>query len=103
PNGQTYCQIFLLDTGELKLYKTVASSIVVAPSVVGITSPEPESTPDYYVRGRYPAWFQLYEEIVQTEIDNLSVLERPTLGKADDCQDSREGHSSLEELDQEKA
>lgn len=56
-------ELFLFDTGSQRqdeaLYRCRLSRIAVAPKGTRIGSPEPEKTPEYYNRGRYPAWFQL--------------------------------------------
>jgi hypothetical protein len=48
---------YVFDSDLLKLYLCELTAIAVAPSGTRIGSPEPERTPEYYNRGRYPAWF----------------------------------------------
>lgn len=48
---------YVFDSDLLKLYLCELAGIAVAPSGTRISSPEPEKTPEYYSRGRYPAWF----------------------------------------------
>jgi hypothetical protein len=57
-----FANIFLFDTGSPEhdaLYRCKLSGIAVAPKGTRIGSPEPEKTPEYYNRGRYPGWFRL--------------------------------------------
>jgi hypothetical protein len=51
--------IYLFDTDASKFYEARLKSIAVAPPWTRIGSPEPEKTPEYYNRGRYPAWFKI--------------------------------------------
>lgn len=73
-------QILLLDSGNLQVFGTRASRVVVAPSIVGINSPEYHATPEYYLRGRYPAWFHFSCDITPMEVSSLWITGRPTLG-----------------------
>jgi len=50
---------YLFDTGSTRLYSAHISRILMAPLENGIPTPEPERSPSYYHRGRYPAWFLL--------------------------------------------
>lgn len=68
----------LFDRGMLRLYRTTISRIVVAPSHLGVHSPSFETTPEYYVRGRYPAWFRLEGDISPIEGIVPRVVARPT-------------------------
>ena len=79
PNGTDPARVLLFDSGTMRVYESVATKVVVAPTNLGVQSPDLEATPDYYARGRYPAWFRLVEEISQVEISELNVLERPTV------------------------
>jgi hypothetical protein len=65
-----YTTAFLFDTGLLKFYQVKISKILVAPQKNKIGTPNPETSPSYYHRGRYPAWF-LVNEIL--EVDFLSL------------------------------
>jgi hypothetical protein len=49
--------VLLYDTGQNQLYRCALLRLAVAPPGIRIASPEPEKTPEYYNRGRYPAWF----------------------------------------------
>lgn len=50
---------YLFNTGEGKLFSSTIADIRVAPPGTKIGPPDPERTPEYYSRGRYPAWFLL--------------------------------------------
>jgi hypothetical protein len=50
---------YLFNTGQGKLFSTLVAAVKVAPPGTTIGPPEPERTPEYYARGRYPAWFLL--------------------------------------------
>ena len=78
-------QVILFHSGTFEAYSTRADRIVVAPSVVGVNSPEYHATPEYYLRGRYPAWFRFCCDISRIEIETLEVVERPTLGADHDA------------------
>jgi hypothetical protein len=71
--------ILLFDSGMMRMYKTSSGKAVVAPSHVGVNSPEYDATPEYYVRGRYPAWFRLDSDIVAVEASSVMMAARPTL------------------------
>jgi hypothetical protein len=62
-NAGSPVELFLFDTGSQRqdeaLFRCRLSKLAVAPKGTRIGSPEPEKTPEYYNRGRYPAWFQL--------------------------------------------
>src|SRR2546423_984034 len=65
--------MFLFDTGRpLALFRCNLAGIAVAPKGTRIGSPEPEKTPEYYNRGRYPAWFRL-TSIDDASLDDLSL------------------------------
>ena len=70
--------IVLFDASGLGLYVSDASEVVVAPSIVGISSPEFDATPEYYVRGRYPLWFRLEGDITPIKAKSLYIIGRPT-------------------------
>ena len=78
PGGEGEVPIVLFDAGQLKLYRTTATRVRVAPSELGLQAPDFDATPDYYLRGRYPAWFCL-SEIDPLESRTLPVIDRPTL------------------------
>jgi hypothetical protein len=63
-----HIDIFLLDMDLYRMYRCSLVGMAVAPAGTRIGSPEPEKTPEYYNRGRYPAWFLL------TSIDELREL-----------------------------
>jgi hypothetical protein len=78
PRGNGPAEVILFDTGMMRLYRTRATGVVVAPSHLGVTSPDFEATPEYYVRGRYPAWFRLEDDIVALNGVLPKVVARPT-------------------------
>src|ERR1041385_5041989 len=57
PSGDAERDVLLFDSGMMRMYRTTVGKVVVAPSHLGVNSPDFEATPEYYVRGRYPAWF----------------------------------------------
>jgi hypothetical protein len=69
----------LFDRGLMRCYRTTIAEMAVAPSHAGINSPDFEATPEYYVRGRYPAWFRLVGDIVPVPDFVPMVVARPTL------------------------
>ena len=71
--------IFLFDSGMMRIYKTTSQKAVIAPSHLGVNSPEYDATPEYYVRGRYPAWFRLDSDILPVDATSVIVAARPTL------------------------
>lgn len=73
-------QVLLFDSGSLDVYATRASRVVVAPSIVGINSPEYHATPEYYLRGRYPAWFRFGVDIMAVDVSSLRIIGKPTSG-----------------------
>jgi len=50
---------YLFNTGEGRLFTCKIVDVRVAPPGSTIATPDPSLTPEYYVRGRYPAWFLL--------------------------------------------
>lgn len=76
---RTPANVILFDRGFLRLYRTTASKVIVAPTSFGVNSPEFEATPEYYVRGRYPAWFRLQGDITPIEGTSVTVVARPTI------------------------
>lgn len=69
----------LFDTGQGLFYRTVISDVKVAPSERGLSSPDPERSPEYYHRGRYSAWFKLLNiQAVRFDELHLRYLEFPT-------------------------
>lgn len=50
---------YLFNAGAGKLYRTRIADIRVAPQGDRLETPNPERSPSYYHRGRYPAWFLL--------------------------------------------
>jgi hypothetical protein len=50
---------YLFNTGEGRLFSCSITDIKVAPPGTKIGPLDPERTPEYYARGRYPAWFRL--------------------------------------------
>src|SRR5947209_5651385 len=74
PPSSFETEVVLFDSGMMKLYRTTSSKTVVSPSHLGVTSPDFEATPEYYVRGRYPAWFRLEKDILPFEATSLKVV-----------------------------
>lgn len=71
--------ILLFDSGQMNFYTSVCSKVVVAPGDEPLGSPDFRTTPHYYVRGRYPAWFRLHTEISKVETpSHIKVHSRPT-------------------------
>jgi hypothetical protein len=80
----------------MRLYRTAASKVVVAPSHLGVNSPDFEATPGYYVRGRYPAWFHLEGDILPVNASSVTVVARPTLAETFDVLDHNSSGESVE-------
>lgn len=70
--------IILFDTGFMRCYQSTCTRVVVAPSHVGVNSPDLESTPEYYARGRFPAWFRLVGDISPIKLIAPAIVARPT-------------------------
>lgn len=87
PSESIPTEIILFDSGMMRLYRTHASKAVVAPSHLGVNSPDFEATPEYYVRGRYPAWFRLEDDILPLDASSAEVVARPTLAETFDLID----------------
>lgn len=65
--------IFLLDAGQLVLYEAALLEIRVSPGgTEGILTPDPNLSPSYYHRGRYPVWFRL-GSISEVKLDGLNL------------------------------
>jgi hypothetical protein len=82
PSGDAVRDVLLFDSGMMRMYRTTVGKVVVAPSHLGVNSPDFEATPEYYVRGRYPAWFRLENDIASIEASSAQVVARPTLDAA---------------------
>ena len=70
-----FIDLFLFDTGSKEhdaLYRCELNGIAIAPKGTRIGSPEPEKTPEYYNRGRYPGWFRV-KSIKEETFGNLSL------------------------------
>lgn len=50
---------FLFDTGRGRVFSCRFADLRVAPPGMTIGPPDLAASPDYYQRGRYPAWFKL--------------------------------------------
>lgn len=79
---------YLFDSGVLKLYEINIIKILVAPQKNKIGTPNPEISPLYYHRGRYPAWF-LLNHIQEVDFDDLNLTyksfpTRPEIYKFED-------------------
>lgn len=79
--GRTHFPAILFDSGMMKFYYSKCSKIAVAPGDAGIASPDFRATPHYYVRGSYPAWFKLYEDIKVVDRSSFKVTGRPTISE----------------------
>lgn len=99
--GGALVQVVLFDSGLLEFHKAFATRVVVAPSVVGLQSPELAATPDYYSRGLFPAWFRLEQDIEPIDATQLRIVARPTLSGRPPTTDAPLDHPvslSLEDL-----
>ncbi len=63
---------FLFNTGTGHIYSCGIAGIRVAPTKAGIGSPDPERSPEYYNRGRYPAWF-LLSSLAEVDFSELQL------------------------------
>lgn len=79
--GRQHFPIILFDSGMMEFYYSKCSKIAVAPGDAGIASPDFRSTPHYYVRGSYPAWFKLHEDIKTIDRSAFTVTGRPTISE----------------------
>lgn len=66
-----YASIYLYNTGLAKFYECICTKILVAPINNTIGTPNPETSPSYYHRGSYPAWF-LLNRIEETDFKSLN-------------------------------
>lgn len=64
--------IHLFNTGLDKFYTCITTKILVAPVGNKIGTPSPETSPSYYHRGRYPAWF-LIKKIEELDFKTLHL------------------------------
>lgn len=88
-----YVTAYLFQTGLLKFYQVKITKILVAPPKNKIGTPNPEKSPSYYHRGRYPAWF-LLKEI--SEVDFLSLnLKYSDFPTRPEKQENYQKHKSL--------
>ena len=76
--------LVLFDSGTLELYRALTTDVVVAPTNVGIQTPQFEATSGYYVRGHYPLWFRLEEDIAPLDVADVTVIGKPTNGPDSD-------------------
>lgn len=51
--------IYLLNAGEARIFRASLGRILAAPFNDKISTPDASRTPEYYQRGKYPAWFSL--------------------------------------------
>lgn len=63
--------LYLFNTGSNKFYQAKISKIYVAPQNTTIRTPNPQTSPSYYHRGSYPAWFLInkIEEVNFVDLD----------------------------------
>jgi hypothetical protein len=96
-------KVYLYDTSRQKIYACEVSDIKVSPIKSGITSPEPEKTPEYYHRNRCPIWFK-FISIDDVDFSSLKLYydSAPTLlSENDSYQASRSNHiESIDKLSQ---
>lgn len=65
---------YLFNTGEGKLFSCKIADIRMAPTGTKIGAPDVERSPEYYSRGRYPAWFLLVDSIDERHFYDRSVF-----------------------------
>lgn len=66
-----FIKSYLFNTGLLKIYEVNIIKVLVAPKHNKINTPNPETSPSYYHRGRYPAWF-LITNIEEKKYNDLN-------------------------------
>lgn len=71
--ADTFTNGLLYDASRQKLYRCPIIDIKISPTRSGITSPEPEKSPEYYHRGRYPVWF-LLKKIDEVDFESLDLF-----------------------------
>ena len=76
--------VMLFDSGALEVYLSCAAQAVVAPSLVGMQTPQLDATPDYYVRGRYAVWYRLERDATAIDLSAISIVGRPTANAESD-------------------
>jgi hypothetical protein len=64
--------IHLFHTGLDKFYTCITTKILLAPQGNKIGTPSPQTSPNYYHRGRYPAWF-LIKKIEEVDFKKLKL------------------------------
>ncbi len=64
---------YLFNTGAASLFSCQVADIKLAPGDTGIGPPEPAKSPEYYHRGRYPAWF-LLKSIRDQRFEDLDLV-----------------------------
>ncbi len=97
---QESVKVYLFDTSQELLYSCSVKNIKVSPIRSGITSPEPDKTPEYYHRNRLPIWFQFTTIDDATFSDlNLYYHSAPSLLSEDEKYRSSQGNrlSSVDE------
>lgn len=77
PNDKVQVPLLLFDAGSLQLYSACATRVIVAPTEVGINSPDFDMTPDYYVRGHFMLWFRLERDINSIDSKSLKIVGKP--------------------------
>ena len=75
-----FAEAYLFNSGLNKFYKATIVKILLAPKSYTIGTPDPKTSPTYYHRGSYPAWF-LITNIEQVELSSLCLkyVSFPTL------------------------
>jgi hypothetical protein len=94
---------YLFDTGRSKLYSAEITKILAAPQGQRVATPDPEGSPDYYHRAKYPAWF-LIRSLKEVDFSDLEFIydSFPTRSEQDISMDDMVGKriQSLKELRQ---
>jgi hypothetical protein len=64
---------YVFDVSNGKIYSCNIAKVKVSPTKSGMSSPEPERSPEYYQRGRYTAWIML-KSIEDEDINSLNLM-----------------------------
>jgi hypothetical protein len=71
-SGQ-HLEVLLFNSGKAQLFRARVARIVVAPAGDELPTPDPERSPAYYHRGRYPAWL-LLKTMDEVDFDDLALF-----------------------------
>lgn len=103
----TPIEVFLVDSGQRKLYKAMCSQIK-ANRNSKIESPEKEATPDYYSSNTYHAWFKFTSiaECLEDELNNFAYVNVESVFSEGEvnytCFDNKQIYSIKELIQQER-